>query len=462
MAAVSSPLDRSNVQKLILQPYPYPISRHFLFMFSDKQRARQFIAHWTAHVTVGAQSLDQFLEPLINVGLTWQGLIKAGAFDSIGGVAAARKAFFWDFQTPPHAASLGAVGASAPGHWWNNKFPGSDIDLLVHVFCRTESALRDITDKLRQSAEAQGVRELIPTRDGEAITGRQIDGRKLHFGYADSISHPAVNWDDEPDKPDLVYHRGSFLLGEMIEYPQSFPRSEDGPFFDLVKHGSYMAFVWIYQDVASFNRFLRENGPVIAPDLPTRDAEELLAAKLMGRWRDGSPLILALERPDQSLSMANEFGYAEDPKGLRCPLSAHIRIANRRDEPLDFANQTMFPAGFPRLLRRGTPYGPPLDGEIDDDVDRGVVGMFFCANIDRQFYTIMRWINKTDFSPVYTNPNGQDPLVGNRDIPGASNEFELTNGSSTIRLQGLKNFIRIQGVALTLVPSMSTLQSFAQ
>src|SRR5262249_225079 len=158
------------------------------------------------------------------------------------------------------------------------------------------------------------------------------------------------------------------------------------------------AFVWIYQDVAAFNHFLRENGPVVAPNLPSRDAEELLAAKLMGRWRDGSPLILTPERPDENLSMANEFRYPGDPKGLRCPLNAHIRIANRRDEALDFANETMFPAGSPRLLRRGTPYGPPLDGEADDHVDRGVVGMFFCANIDRQFYTIMRWMNKTDFS----------------------------------------------------------------
>jgi hypothetical protein len=95
-------------------------------------------------------------------------------------------------------------------------------------------------------------------------------------------------------------------------------------------------------------------------------------------------------------------------------LAAQIRVANARDQPLNGLNRSLFPGGFPRVLRRGLPYGPPLEGDEDDGVDRGVAGMFLCANINNQFYTIMRWLGRTDFSPLFPDRVGQDPIVGNR------------------------------------------------
>jgi hypothetical protein len=65
------------------------------------------------------------------------------------------------------------------------------------------------------------------------------------------------------------------------------------------------------------------------------EEEELIAAKMVGRWRSGAPLVLAPDRDDPALgadgNRNNDFGYADDMKGLKCPFSAHIRRVNPRD-----------------------------------------------------------------------------------------------------------------------------------
>ncbi|MEX5669215.1 hypothetical protein ABFV57_30570, partial [Pseudomonas neuropathica] len=86
-----------------------------------------------------------------------------------------------------------------------------------------------------------------------------------------------------------------------------------------------------------------------------KDAEELLAAKLMGRWRDGTPLVSSPTAPNTALSKSDNFGYAlDDPDGLKCPFSAHIRVTNPRDQVLN--HLITLTGGVPRVIRRGTPY----------------------------------------------------------------------------------------------------------
>jgi deferrochelatase/peroxidase EfeB len=450
-------LERENVQAIILEPYKYPTSRHLIFRFEDTNGARRFIAAWETKVTMGDRDLTEFPEPLINLSLTWNGIKKLKPFEGVGGNEAAERAFPWHFKDPPDRESLRVAGPSAPEKWWHQQISGNDIDLIVHLYCRTDETLQAATSAIRMSAASLEVQELIPTSDGEAITGRAFAGRQLHFGYQDGISHPPVNWDQDPDCPDLL-PRGMFLIDEWIEDAQSFPRHP--PFRDFAHHGSYMAFVWIYQDVAAFRRYLKEAGPQLRPDISPSDAEEWLAAKLMGRWRSGAPLALAPENDDPALSMANDFNYSSDRHGTRCPFAAHIRIVNGRDQPLNFRNASMFPSGFPQVLRRGTPYGADLVGDQDDGSDRGVVGMFVCANLNQQFFPLTRWIGKTDFSDVYSNKRGQDPLLGHREFPDASSDFEIP-GKPSVVLRGLPSFVRLQGVALTFLPSRITLKTLA-
>lgn len=180
----------------------------------------------------------------------------------------------------------------------------------------------------------------------------------------------------------------------------------------------------------------------------------------MGRWRDGTPLVLSPDRPDPATA-ERDFSYRDDREGRRCPFAAHVRIVNPRDQELDAGNRTMLPAGAPRVLRRGTPYGPELAGEVDDGQDRGIIGMFLCANINQQFYPLTRWMNKTNFSPVFTDVLRQDPLFANKGLPRASDEFEIPLRDGSVTLDGLQDFVRTQGTLLLLLPSMRALARLA-
>jgi deferrochelatase/peroxidase EfeB len=53
----------------------------------------------------------------------------------------------------------------------------------------------------------------------------------------------------------------------------------------LWKNGTYISLRKIQQRVALFRQFLRENGG-------SSEGQELVAAKMMGRWRSGCPLAL--------------------------------------------------------------------------------------------------------------------------------------------------------------------------
>jgi deferrochelatase/peroxidase EfeB len=183
---------------------------------------------------------------------------------------------------------------------------------------------------------------------------------------------------------------------------------------------------------------------------------------MMGRWRDGTPLVLSPEHADPELA-TKRFDYQDDAAGIRCPFAAHIRIMNPRDQELDSANRTMFPNGPPRIIRRGHTYGPGLapDAGQDDGVDRGIIGLFVCSNINRQFYTLTRWIGQTRFSPVFKNLREQDPLFGNRNKPLAEATYAIPHPETPVKLTGLRNFIRTQGTLLLLLPSIETLRRLA-
>ena len=85
--------------------------------------------------------------------------------------------------------------------------------------------------------------------------------------------------------------------------------------------------------------------------------QKLVAAKMMGRWPSGCPLDLSPEKDDPTIAAdphrRNNFTYAGDDKGLRCPLGSHLRRSNPRATPLKRATAVR----RHRLIRRGVEYG---------------------------------------------------------------------------------------------------------
>ena len=80
---------------------------------------------------------------------------------------------------------------------------------------------------------------------------------------------------------------------------------------------SYMVYRKLRQDVAAFRRGSRETSAALYPG-----GEELLAAKIVGRWRDGTPIALSPAlRPDADArcgrAAQQRVDYGNDPDGLR-------------------------------------------------------------------------------------------------------------------------------------------------
>ncbi|MGH3770293.1 MAG: Dyp-type peroxidase [Pseudonocardiaceae bacterium] len=444
-------IDFGNVQGMVVSLYRRPIARHLLFRFGEGAAARAFMTHLLARVTMADHALDSAPDPLVNVGLTFRGLQALGVAETLLTELDAI------YQEGPDPGPLGdALGSrSDPARWWEGQFATEDVHCIVHISVRSDGALEPASAEIRDLARDAGITELVPREDGTRLDARSLGGGKLHFGYTDGISQPDIYWDDASAAPGQVDFR-NFLLGYSSETCSSAPRT--GPAADLVRDSAYGAFRWIYQDVAAFTQFLRTQGPRLFPHLAQADAEELLAAKLMGRWRDGTPLALSPDAPDPTMAASNDFGYrGQDPSGYRCPFSAHIRVVNPRDQELDPIVE-----GVPRVIRRGMPYGPPLRSARDDGVDRGIIGLFLCSDPHRQIYTLTGWIKQNNFSPVYdANRRVQDALVGNRAVPGTEAKFILPSETGATTVSGLPDFVHTKGTVFLLYPSKATLRKLA-
>jgi deferrochelatase/peroxidase EfeB len=434
-------IDMDNVQGLVVSMYHRPVVRHLLFRFGGGADARTFVRRLLPDITM-ADVPDTAPDPFINVGITYQGL------QALDADSALLKELSSSFRNGPDPRRLGDVkgSQSAVQNWWGRRFCTEDVHCIVHLHVRSDEARETASAHVRELSRAAGMTELVPRSDGTVLDAQSLGKRKLHFGYTDGISHPDIAWDDESRTTGQLDFR-EFLLG----YGGEARSSQASPLRD----GAYGAFRWIYQDVATFNRFLRTEGPRLFPDRAPADAEELLAAKLMGRWRDGTPLVLSPDRPDPTMTHRNDFAYKHDPTGQRCPCSAHIRVVNPRDQPLD---TVVAAQEVPQVIRRGMPYGPPLEGAEDDGRDRGIIGIFVCGDLRHQVYTLTAWMQRNDFSPVYDpNRRVQDALLANRAFPGADPRFTIPGdgGDKTVTLP---DFVHTKGTAFVLYPSRSTLQ----
>jgi deferrochelatase/peroxidase EfeB len=242
---------------------------------------------------------------------------------------------------------------------------------------------------------------------------------------------------------------GEFILGYVNELGEV--AKGPGP-EDLWLNGTYLSIRKVHQKVALFRQFLAEQGK-------TPEGQELLAAKMIGRWRSGCPLALSPDKDNPELVkdplQNNAFAYYEDdPKGKKTPMGSHIRRCN----PRDALNDSIVDARLHRLLRRGSAYGPMLpEGVLEDDgVDRGIVLAFVNANPGRQFEFVQsQWINDGDFISAGSE---KDPVIGSHDGIGA-----YTYPAKPIRkhMVGLPSFVVTKGGEHVFMPGIRGLKWLA-
>jgi deferrochelatase/peroxidase EfeB len=451
--------DWSNVQGLVRSGYTHPFSTHLLFTFPTPLAAaarQSFFAALLPALQSSADWGNKKPASMLNVGLT------AGALAKMGQpTAAAQSAFPADFRTPNY------TGNNLPDQWLSMDgtalFAASAVDCVVHVYGLTQGDLEALVAVVTGAAGAAGITERLPLAQGDGrLTQCNLPSGEVHFGFMDGISEPDLR----------TPSTGGVLPGDLANFvigyaDPSLPPDQvnvdpaTGPAGDFARDGIYDGFAVIFQDSSEFSAYLAQQGAALAERLGRTpdEAGEWVAAKIMGRWRNGSPLELSPDWPERSTSRSSDFGYADDTTGVRCPFSAHVRVSNPRDQVLKPIAQHP----FPRLLRRGVPYGPPPVRGVTDNEDRGLVGLFLCGSLSQQFGKVLAWQQVNNFSSVFQPVSfaTQDALMGNREATNVTLPVPMAEGDP-VTLPALPEWIKYRGVAFCLLPSISTLTALAQ
>ena len=480
-----SALDLADIQGFILRGYRMPMVRHVLLTVGAPTAARRQLgrlvsgdesdvpqittaADWHVGFAPGPGD-DPTATPrcqpdyCLNIGITWRGLVALELKERIPSLAFRSFGAFVE-GAAQRGELVGEIGPSSPENW-SGGFGIGDDHVLVTLHALSLEAMNGYSDRLRAwCAEGDAFRE-IWRQDGMALMemqdGHPVPTSKIHFGYTDGITYPTIRGGPEQYRPD---HQ------QPCE-PWLFVLREDAENYDVPEphelglNGSFAAFKKVETDVVGFEDFLQSNKATIDP--------ELLAAKLCGRWRNGVPLALSPDTDSPARGMSperlNDFGYVDadgsgDPKGVRCPVGAHIRRVNPRGQPV--AGQGL-PGGSNnshRLVRRGLPYGPSYDAsKPHDGIERGMLFHFIGANIENQYEFVLRqWVNDSEFAgAVRLHPKSRDPLIGTQNPAESIFVIPQANGGPPIEVAGLSSFVTTKAAAYVFLPSITAMKFIA-
>lgn len=434
-------LEFDDIQHILLTRTPALTGRYEFLSFGDAVGARAWLSEISDKVQSAAAmraSVDQNRR-WVTVAFTWNGLRALGLDD------ASLATFPEEFKQGMVARSdmLGDTGHNCPNNWLG-ELASPDLHAIVILFAR------DAAERGRCQAEHEGLItqcdgvRVLSTLDLEATP--PFDYAHDHFGYRDRLSQPVIEGSGEVPTPGTgaPLKPGEFILGYPDENgpPSNLPLPEV-----LSRNGSFMAYRRLEEHVGKFRDFLQEHGK-------TPEEQELIAAKLMGRWRSGAPLVLAPDKEDPALGSDpqrnNDFNYKQmDPHGYAVPLGSHMRRMNPRDTAHNMNRR--------RMIRRGATYGPHLDeGVPDDGAERGIAAFVICASLIRQFEFAQNvWVNDKNFHEL---ANERDPIIGTQD---GTLEYKIPKRPIRRKITGLPAFTTVRGGAYFFLPGIAALRYLA-
>lgn len=444
---------RSQVQLGVLGGYdrkPGPIKHGCLLLLgiTDASKARAFLRNHVKDVSYETDTKPRNADGVfINVAFTRQGL------ENIGVRSAVVNAFPKEFRDgmAERAGLLGDIHGNHPRRWplpvrflekpskskSNPAVPDgnsairprvqlNEIDIVLQfrtangpwdfVELPNEEAALDASAhplapvilKLLPAAKAAGVRLLGVEPMRRIAADPKVADSKMreHFGFLDFVSQPTAVIDHPPIGRDAV------ALGELVvgyANDQGDPPLVDDPAAPdhsrpFLVNGSFMAIRKMSQDVAALNDFVDDPpAPAGAAAKARPPTGEDLLAKMVGRFRDGTPLVAG------GAAANNDFDFAGDKRGDLCPFQAHMRRTNPRLTGL----AAPFGRPTPRIMRRGMSYGKTFDEE--KPAPRGAMFIAYSASLAHQFEVILRWINGGSSTGVAAVQN--DPLMGTMPPP---------------------------------------------
>jgi deferrochelatase/peroxidase EfeB len=438
---VESPvLELDDIQHFLISRPPALTARYEFLTFRQPDGGRKWLSGMLDKVgiakEVGSTEPDS---RWVTVAFTWNGLRSLGLDEK------SLATFPAEFRQgmAARAQILGTTGANHPEHWVGG-LASPELHAIVVLFARNVAERERCKIEHQQHlSRCPGV-ETLSSLDLEAIP--PFNYAHEHFGYRDRLSQPVIEGTGDQPAPGSgpPIKAGEFFLG----YTDESGAQPISPLPEVLsRNGSYLAYLRLEEHVGAFRDFLRQHGE-------TPDEQELIAAKLMGRWRSGAPLTLAPQKDDPALGAdmqrTNDFNYRTmDPYGYGCPLGSHIRRMNPRDTAPNMQQH--------KMIRRGGTYGPPLPEDAPEDgAERGIAAFVGGASLVRQFEFAMNvWTNDPNFHQL---GNERDPFVGTQD-----GTFDMTIPKRPIRKQikGLPAFTTIRGGAYFFLPGIKGLRYLA-
>ncbi|MGO4712745.1 cytochrome P450 [Bradyrhizobium sp. 2TAF24] len=423
------------------------------------------------------------------VGFSASGLAKLGLSAAVADEGLASFPSVFNFGMARRSRVLGDAAASGPDHWlWADQprpegdgaREAADAVLLVYGQSPDECA-----QLLAQHATHLGGRERAFLHVVETSPVAPDKPSYNHFGFREGISQPVIKGTQRFNLgalPRDTVEPGEFILGyrnnqnyfpptptvdpesdhvdALPNVPASayarYPAFATKPPYtrDFGRNGSFLAIRQFALDADGFEAFTQRK----ADELRTRTGlstidgapvtADWVAAKLMGRQRNGVPLIAGSTSPDD-----NDFSYgADDPQGLTCPFGAHMRRANPRDslEPLDPTQQQI--TNRHRLMRRGRSY---TTTDATGREEKGLLFIGVCADIERQFEFIQQsWISSPVFHGLTDEP---DPITATA-VPGEPRVFTIPTHAGPVALGDMQSFTTVRGGGYFFLPSRSAMR----
>lgn len=362
------------------------------------------------------------------------------------------------------AGMLGDTGENSPENWLFGDSNAQPVHAVLTIAADRVADLRAALAQERQEASVHKV-VIIFEQDGGTLLGDRRG--KEHFGFKDGVSEPAVKGFDQPDPMRQEWkngHPGTRIIpaGEFVVGEETVSGKPSG-LPEWARNGSFHVVRRLGQDVpgwwAQIGARLKElkNAKAVPPEATT----EWLAARMVGRWRSGTPVAKCphADMPsDPEAANDNDISFANDLEGEITPLFSHLRKTNPRDGLLFQEGETPVPEkgnlDGRRIMRRGIPYGLPFDpagaGGHGPDAARGLVFVSYQADLVRQFEFIQKdWVIETGF-PKRDPQVGADPMIGpTTDVSFAGKQVRF------------EQFVRTEGAVYAFTPSLSTLDRLA-
>jgi Dyp-type peroxidase family len=320
---------------------------------------------------------------------------------------------------------------------WDDNFKNNKIHAMLLLADEDTTRLKGEFDSVKDSLEAIGINILFEEHGDQQRNDR---GHGVeHFGYVDGRSQPLLLTEDIASEKNMT--------DGVSMWDPSFPISQVLATKGDSLLGSYFVFRKLEQNVFAFKR--KEQDLSFVLELTDED-RELAGAMVVGRFEDGTPVVLRKKAGIGGDAVPNNFNYDDDKQGLKCPFHSHIRKTNPREES----------KRAPIMARRGITYGEREEGMVDRPEKKvGLLFMSYQASLENQFeFTQQSWANSPNFP---SQRAGIDPVIGQGTNPPNSQQMppKWGNPEPDKKATEFKDFVTMKGGEYFFAPSITTLKN---